>query len=162
MCIKLSLTFLNLRQLFVEYHMMLKRHWSLVSTLNVHLLLFCSSNPVCKLHIVLEGSRKKNDTDMIWKLHDDLLPNTASLWIINVMCLIKDNPFNILELICIIVNLILEHLSCHDDHCCLSINANISCEDTNIIPKFLFKVSKLLIRESFDRRRVQGFCHMLH
>ena len=124
---------------------MLKRHWSLVSTLNVNLLLFCSSNPVCKLHVVLEGSREKDYTDVIWKFHDDLLPNTTSLWIIDVMCLIKDNPFNILELICIIVNLILEHLSCHDDDCSLSVNAYIPCEDTNIVPEFLFKVSKLLI-----------------
>ena len=61
------------------------------------------------------------------------------------MGFVKNDPFYILEAVCVIINLILEDLSGHDDYCGVSIDAHISCENTYIVSEFDFKVSELLI-----------------
>ena len=99
---------------------------------------------------------------MIRQLHDNFFPNTSSLWVIDIMGLIKDNPFYILELISIIVDLILEHLCSHDDHGSISVDAHIAGKNAHVITKFLFEISELLVGESLVGRRVQRFRHVLH
>lgn len=125
--------------------MMFERNWSLIGALYINLLLFGSADPISELHVVFESCGEQHDRDMVRQLHNNFFPNTSSLWVIDIMGLIKDNPFYILKSVCVIVDLVLKHLCCHNNNCRISVYANISCEDSNIVAELYFKVSKFLI-----------------
>ena len=74
---------------------MLKGNGSFLSVLNIDLLLLHSTNPLSKLEVVGDGGGEHDNTDMVWELDDNLLPNTTSLLVIDVMHLIENDPLNI-------------------------------------------------------------------
>jgi hypothetical protein len=82
---------------------------------------------------------------VVGQLHDDLLPNAATLLVINVMGLVEYRPLNILELVDVVVQLLLEYLSRHDHNCSIFIDGHITCHDSDIFPEFVFEISELLI-----------------
>ena len=61
------------------------------------------------------------------------------------MSFVENDPFHILKAVCVIVDLVLEDLGGHDNYCGVSVDAHISCEDTNIVSKFNLEVPELLI-----------------
>ena len=59
----------------INDRIMLQRHWSLLSVLDVDLLLFDTSNPLGELEVVGDSGGQHDDTDCVRKLDDDLFPH---------------------------------------------------------------------------------------
>jgi len=53
----------------------LQGHRTLLGHLNVNLLLLGTADPICELTIVRDCCRQHHHLDMIWQLHDNLLPH---------------------------------------------------------------------------------------
>lgn len=93
---------------------MLKRHRAILSILNVDFLLFGTSDPVGELQVVGNRCREHHYADGVRQLHNDLLPDTTALFIVDVVDLIEDDPFNVLDLTAVVVKHRLEDFSCHN------------------------------------------------
>jgi hypothetical protein len=75
---------------------MFKWYGSEVSTLHIDFLLLRSSNPIGKFEVIGKSSGEHDNTDVTRKIHDAFFPNGASIFVIDVMDLIKNDPLDIL------------------------------------------------------------------
>jgi len=83
--------------------MMFKRYRSILSILDVHFLLLGTSNPVGKLQIIWDSCRQHHNADSVRQLHDDLFPDTATLFIVDVVDFIEYDPLDVLYLAAVII-----------------------------------------------------------
>jgi hypothetical protein len=144
--VKLEFSCFHLSHLGVANKTMLQWNRSLICALDIDFLLFGPANPLRKLHIIWDSCRKHYDTNMIWKFNDNLFPDTSSFFIVDIMNLIEYDPLHILKIVHIVIKLTLKHLCCHDNTGCVSVDADISCQYSNIFfAKLLFEVSEFLI-----------------
>jgi len=131
----------------------------MLSVLNVDFLLFGASDPVGEFKVVGNRRRKHYYADGVWQLHNDLLPDTAALFIVNVVDLIEDDPFNVLDLAAVVVKHRLEDFGCHDQTGCVLIELDIASDDANI-PKLQLEVPVFLVTQGLNRRGVNRLGHV--
>lgn len=159
--VELSLASLNLVHLLVENHVVRQWDRTLVGALHVYSLGLRAAHPLCKLHVIADCSREHHDTNMIWQLHDDFLPDRASVLVVDVVHLVEDDPLDVLQVVRIVrVDLPVEHLSGHNDACGVSVDAHITSKNTNIF-ELGFEVAELLIGQSLDGRSEHSLGHVL-
>jgi len=158
--IEVVLTLLHCNQLLVQDHLMFEGNGSLKGALNVHFAVASTTNPLGELEVVRECSGEHNEPNMLWKLHNDFLPNVASLSIVHVMDLIKDDPLNILKIVVVDEAELLQHLSGHDHAGSVSVDSDVASDNTHIFI-LLLEIPELLVGQRLDRSGVDGLCHVL-
>jgi len=62
---------------------------------NINHSSFCSSDPICELHVVRYGGTEHDYTDVLWQHDDGLLPDDSSLFVVDVMHLVEDYPLDV-------------------------------------------------------------------
>ena len=97
--VQLSFACFDLDELLVMHHEVLERHRPLVGALHIDRLSFGSPDPLSKLHVVADCCTQHDYADVIWQLHDDLLPNRASVLVVYVVDFVEDDPLHILQVV---------------------------------------------------------------
>ena len=91
---------------------------------------------------------------MLWQHDNNLFPHNPPLDIIHIMHLIKNNPFDVSDDVCTLVQHRSQDFCGHDEAGGVWTNGDISRQQPNI--KFIAKIPKFLIRDGFNGGRVDG------
>jgi hypothetical protein len=116
----------------LEHHMVHKRNRSFIRVLHVYFLLFGSPNPISEFQIVWNSCWQHDDADCIRQLHDNFFPDRPSLRIVDVVYLVKNDPFDILNVLYTIVEHSLKDFSGHDKTGSVPIQLDIACNHADI------------------------------
>lgn len=71
------------------------------------------TNPVGKLHVVRYGGTEHDNTNVFGEHDDGFLPDDSSLLVIDVVYLVKDDPFNVPDHFCPSVQVVSKDLGGH-------------------------------------------------
>ena len=98
---------------------------------------------------------------MVGKHDDHFFPNNTTVDIVHVMNLVENHKFDISYQVGSSIQHGPKNLGCHNQTIRIGIDLNITSNETNIdIFERFFEVTKLLIRQCFDGRGVDGFRHV--
>lgn len=76
---------------------MLQGDRSFLRVLHEDLLLLNAADPLGELQVVGHCSGEHDDADVVGQLDDDLLPDRASLLIVDIVDLVENDPFDICD-----------------------------------------------------------------
>lgn len=149
-------------ELIEDINGMLQRDRPVKRLHNVNDPSFGSANPICKVHIIWNCGAQHDNSD-VFRQHDNgLLPDNASLLIINVMDFVEDDPLNVSDHLCASVKIVSKNFCGHDHATCLLVHADVTCDDSDVLsPEFHAELSVFLIGKGLYRRSVNYFTFML-
>jgi hypothetical protein len=83
---------------------------------------------------------------VVGKFDNDFFPDRASLFIVDVMHLVEDDPFDISDSGRVVVEHLLEDLGRHDQARGIIVQLNVACQHANV-SKLELEVTVLLVRK---------------
>ncbi|RUS89107.1 hypothetical protein EGW08_003115, partial [Elysia chlorotica] len=109
-------------------------------------------DPGSKLHGVGYGRTQQDDIDVLGQHDEDFLPDHAPLAVVDVVHLVEDNPLKVTHDVRA-VKILPQNFCGHDEAGCSLVELYVPCDQSNIA-KGQFEISELLVRQSFDRGRI--------
>ena len=97
---------------------------------------------------------------MLWQHDDDLLPDNTTLQIIDVVYFVEYDKLYISDKIRSPIQHTPEDLGGHDETASFGSDLHISSKNADIV-ECLAEIAELLVTQSFDRRCVNSFGHVL-
>ncbi len=112
--------------------------------------MLCTADPRCELVGVWNGGGKKDERDMCWQHDDDLFPDHATLKVVDVMYLVKDDKLDISNEISSAVEHTPQNLGGHDQTAGFRVDLDVASQDTDFV-KLQPEVPELLVAQRLDR-----------
>jgi hypothetical protein len=126
-----AIRFLNRMKFVKNIERMLQRHRSMESLHHINHSSLSSADPVCELHVIRHCGTQHDNTNMLGQHDDSLFPNNTSLFIVDVMDLIKDDPFDVPDHFGTTIQVVPENFSCHDNAGRLLVEGHVTGDDTH-------------------------------
>lgn len=95
------------------------------------------ADPVGEVHVVGHGGTQHDDADVLGQHDDGLLPDHASLLVVDVVHLVEDHPLDVPDHLRAPVQVVPQDLRSHDHAARLLVHAHVASDDPHILgPEF--------------------------